>query len=97
MSLPLSYLANRPDAVAKQERGLLTYRATPPSGNFTVCELWGGCKNSLRRPFALRYSQSYSHSADVPDERGQFTSHGNDCNLAALSSGDQPAISATQA
>src|ERR1700712_1171688 len=97
MSLPLSYHASRPDAVAKQERGLLRYRATPPWGNFAVCELLGGWKNSLDMLFALRYRQGHPHSANVPDERGQFTSHGDDCNLPALSSSHEPPISATQA
>src|SRR5258707_2857998 len=62
-----------------------------------VCGLMGGWRNSLRRLFALRYRQGHPHSADVPDEPGKFTSHSNDRNLPALSSGHEPAISATQA
>src|SRR5260370_32181106 len=97
MSLPLSYRASRPDAVAKQERGLLKYRATPPSGNSSSVWVLGGWRNSLRRLFALRYRQCHPHSADVPHERGKFTTHINDRNLPPLSSGHEPAISATQA
>lgn len=37
MSLPLPFAANRVTPVAKLTRGLLEYRATPPSGNSFKC------------------------------------------------------------
>ncbi len=78
MSLPLPGDANRVAPVAMFLRGLLKYRATPPSGNSFKWAPSSGGQSSTRD------GQRHRQSGNVPDESCKLPGYRHDCDIGVF-------------